>query len=185
MKRLNRILAAASLALAAGWSGNVAAENSQAWSDISAGTAMAYCLAKHTGVKAEPDGYTSDGFEVAQSGIIGAVRRNFVLNRPLQAPGSADDGANQTCSQACAQLGSFYGPSLAGAALKYRSEGSQPAESGIGDHASIAMRDYDYYLGETVVAGFWTRPQNFQTEDVAQADHCCCQAVDAPTPANP
>jgi hypothetical protein len=155
------------------------ADNSQGWSDISAGTAMAYCLAKHTGVKAGPDGYSADGFELAQSGIIGSVRRNFVLNRPMQAPGSSDAGAQQTCSQACAQLGGLYGPSLEGVVLKYRAEGTEPVASGIGDHASLAMRDYDFNLGETVVSGFWTRPQNYQNEDVAQADHCCCQAVDA------
>jgi hypothetical protein len=179
MNRSNTILAAAGFALAAGWTGNAAAENSQAWSDLSAATATAYCLAKHTGVKAEPDGYSADGFEVSTSVLVGSVRRNFIMNRPLQSPGSTDEGQPQTCNQACAQAGGLYGPGLEGVVLKYRPEGSEAVPSGIGDHASLAMRDYDFYLGETVVSGFWTRPQNYQNEDVAQADHCCCQALPA------
>lgn len=180
MKYTNFVLTSAAIALSLGVIKQASAENSQAWSDISAATATAYCLAKHTGVKAQADGYTADGFEVAQSGIVGSIRRNFVLNRPLQAPGSTDEGAKQTCNQACKQLGNFYGPSINGVELKYRAEGSEPVASGIGDHASLAMRDYDYYSGQIVVSGFWTRPQNYQNDDVAQADHCCCQALSAP-----
>ena len=123
------------------------ADNSQGWSGISAGTAMAYCLAKHTGVKAGPDGYSSDGFEVAQSGIIGSVRRNFVLNRPLQAPGSTEQALNKPAARLARNLEVFTARHWRGAALQYRAEGSEPVASGIGDHASLAMRDYDFISG--------------------------------------
>jgi hypothetical protein len=156
-------------------------EFSQSWSDLSASTATAYCLAKHTGVKPGPDGYSADGFEVSTSFAVGSVRRNFVLNRPPQTLGMDDAGKDQTCEQACAQLGNFYQPAYTGSSLKYRPQGTIAVSSGIGDHAQLAMRDHDFYTQGRVISGFLTRPQNYQNEDVAQADHCCCQVVPAPT----
>jgi hypothetical protein len=171
------IIAAAGFLLAAGSANAALAEVSQDWSDISAGTATAYCLAKHTGVAAGPGGYSADGFEVSTSFAVGAVRRNFVYDRPPQVEGSVDTGAKQTCQQACAQLGKTFEPEFVGVALTYAPGGSTPQVSGIGEHAQVAMFDYDYYKDQRVVSGFWTRPQNTHDEDVAQADHCCCHAV--------
>jgi Tectonin domain len=59
MKRSNRLVAA-SFAFVAGWAGNVSAENSQAWPDVSA--TAAYC---QTGT----GGDNSRSFEAAQCGI--------------------------------------------------------------------------------------------------------------------
>ena len=177
MKLTHPKTAAAAIALVAVSSLSAFAQSSQDWSDISAATAAAYCLAKHTGVAAGPDGFSSDGFEVSTSVVVGAVRRNYVFQRPTQVPGSVDAGQGQTCEQACAQMGKTYEPGLVGAALTYAPGGGTPRVSGIGDHASIAMFDYDYYKDKTVVSGFWTRPQNYHDADVAQADHCCCHAV--------
>ena len=168
MKRSIFHAALAGFAMAAGLAAAAEAQEfSQAWSDMSAATATAYCLAKHTGVKAGPDGYSADGFKVSTSFAVGSARRNFILNRPPQAVGSQDKGGSQTCARACAQLGSFYAPAYAGTALKFRPESSEPAASGIGDHASIAMRDHDFYTNERIVSGFLTRPQNYQESDVA------------------
>jgi hypothetical protein len=170
------IIAAAGLFVAAA-SATTALAGANDWSDISAGTATAYCLAKHTGVAAGPNGYSADGFEVATGYFVGAVRRNYVFDRPMQSPGAPDAGQGQSCEQACAQMGKLES-ALVGSALKYAPGGATPEASGLGDHASIAMFDYDYYKDKSVVSGFWVRPQTFESEDVAQADHCCCQLGD-------
>jgi hypothetical protein len=182
VKKSTKLIAAAGFLIAMGSFPAALAQSGEDWSDISAATAAAYCLAKHTGVKAGPDGYSEDGFEISSSVLVGAVRRNFVYQRPTQVPGSVDAGLTQTCQQACTQMGKRYEPALVGAALKYAPGGSTLQASGIGDHASIAFMDYDYYKDKTVVSGFWARPQNYHEFDpnegsVAQADHCCCHAV--------
>ena len=177
--------AMAGFALLAALAGPALAQESQGHSDISAGTATAYCLAKHTGVTAGTDGYSAEGFEVASSAIVGSVRRNFVSkrNKPANA-GEFNTSALQTCPQACAQAAiPTYAPSLVGVELKYRPEGSAPMPSGIGDHEALALYDWELREDwERVVSGFWAWPQG-ALGDGGEHDSCCCQVVNAPTEA--
>ncbi len=150
------------------------------WSDTSTtGAAMGYCLAKHpyqtlyTGRSYTPDGYEI----VASPGVVGAVRRNFVYDRTTDA--SDEGNSNNSCAKACSEFGKFYGPTYQGAPLhqKVGAKGGALISSGIGDMASLAVKDQDYYLGNQAVAGIWSRGNTWHESDVAQSDFCCCQAT--------
>ena len=147
---------------------------SPTWSaEATTGAAMGYCLAKHPYQTVHTGTYTPDGFEiVASPGVVGAVRRNFVYDRTTPA---VDQGARNSCKTACAQFGLLYGPTYKGYALKQKVAGGALITSGIGDMAALAMSDTDYYLGEEVTAGIWSRGNTWHESDVAQADFCCCQ----------
>ncbi|MFL9449590.1 hypothetical protein AB0758_00360 [Tolypothrix bouteillei VB521301_2] len=141
------------------------------WSDYTTATAGAYCLAKHPYLT-NYTGFTPDGFEVATApGLVGAVRRNFVYDRSSS---TLDQGNAQTCAQACGEFGKFYAPSYKGKSLTQK-VGTTTIASGLGDIASLAVQDKDFYLDKTVIAGIWARPSTYQEADVAQADFCCCQ----------
>jgi hypothetical protein len=144
------------------------------WSaEATTGAAMGYCLAKHPYQTIHAGIYTPDGFEiVAPPGVVGAVRRNFVYDRTMP---SVDQGAKNSCKAACAQFGRLYGPTYKGYALRQLVAGGGVITSGIGDMASLAMSDNDYYLSEEVTAGIWSRGNTWHESDVAQADFCCCQ----------
>jgi putative flippase GtrA len=143
------------------------------WSDYTTATAAAYCLAKHPYRTTYTGLYTPDGYEIAAApGIVGAVRRNFVFNRTSTL---TDQGNGQTCAQACGEFGKLYGASLTGKSLTQK-VGTTTFASGIGDIAALAVKDNDFSLSTTVVAGIWSRSNTFQESDVAQADFCCCQA---------
>ncbi|MUG99168.1 hypothetical protein F7734_45510 [Scytonema sp. UIC 10036] len=143
------------------------------WSDYTTATAEAYCLAKHPYRTNYTGTFTPDGFEIATApGLVGAVRRNFVYDRGST---TLDRGNEQTCSQACGEFGKFY-PTSKGKSLTQK-VGERTFASGIGDIASLAVQDKDFYLDKTIIAGIWARSSTFQEEDVAQADFCCCQAT--------
>jgi len=145
------------------------------WSaEATTGAAMGYCLAKHPYQTIHTGTYTPDGYEiVAPPGVVGAVRRNFVYDRTLP---KVDQGVKNSCKQACAQFGKLYGPTYTGYALRQKVAGGSLITSGIGDMASLAMSDNDYYLSEEVTAGIWSRGNTWHESDVAQSDFCCCQA---------
>lgn len=144
--------------------------------------AAAYCMAKHPYLhlqkRATADGYTREGYELVGSpGVVGAVRRNFVHDRGSDA---SDEGSQQTCSQACEQMGKFYGPTMIGKALHQKyGDGSGLIESGLGDIGAMAFQDLDFYMSppKLVTAGMISRGNTWQNSDVAQADYCCCQVV--------
>ena len=158
--------------------------SSNSWSDITTGAAMGYCLAKHPyqsfdpGTPYQGGRYTRDGYEmVSTPGIVGAVRRNFIFDRATLIE---DEGQknNRSCKEACAEFCKQYGPAYKGAPLRQRVNGKpDPLNSGIGDMASLAMPDRDFYLNQRVFAGIWSRANTFHESDVAQADLCCCQCV--------
>ncbi|MHC5729046.1 MAG: hypothetical protein ACYT04_56335 [Nostoc sp.] len=148
-----------------------AAPATTGWSDYTTATAAAYCLAKHPYQTNYSGTFTPDGYEIAVSpGLVGAVRRNFVFDRTL----NTDQGNGQTCSQACGEFGKFYSPSYTGKSLSQK-VGQTTFASGLGDIASLAVKDNDFYLNTQVVAGIWARSSTYQEADVAQADFCCCQ----------
>ncbi|NMG18326.1 hypothetical protein [Brasilonema bromeliae] len=150
-----------------------AAPATAGWSDYTTATAGAYCLAKHPYLTSySGTTFTPDGFEIATApGLVGAVRRNFVYDRSSS---TTDQGNGQTCAQACGEFGKFYSPSYKGKSLTQK-VGQTTIASGLGDIASLAVQDKDFYLDKTVVAGIWARPSTYQEADVAQADFCCCQ----------
>ncbi|MEY4591019.1 MAG: hypothetical protein RL497_3095 [Pseudomonadota bacterium] len=142
--------------------------------DATAGAAMGYCLAKHPYQTIHTGTFTPDGYEiVAPPGIVGAVRRNFVYNRTTL---EVDKGAGNSCKRACAQFGKFYGPTYTGSPLRQQIADGGIINSGIGDMASLAIPDQDFYSGEKVIAGIWSRGNTWHESDVAQSDYCCCQA---------
>lgn len=156
------------------------------WSDTTTtGAAMGYCLAKHpyqtiySGRTFTPDGYEI----VASPGVVGAVRRNFIDDRSTD--GTDEGNANSTCKQACSEFGKMYAPYV-GTPLRQKvgAGGKTIINSGIGDMASLAVKDRDFYLSTEAVAGVWSRGNTWHESDVAQSDFCCCQAV-APTGATP
>ncbi len=148
------------------------------WSaDASAATAAAYCMAKHpyNYLTSQISGkYTKDGFElVASPGVVGAVRRNFVYDRTTD---TYDEGAKQTCAQACAQFGKGWG--LAGKSLRQKiGDGTVFIASGLGDLGALVMRDQDSYFGGQTTALIGSRANTYHESDVAQADYCCCHAM--------
>ena len=145
---------------------------SDTWSGVTAGAAAGYCLAKHPYQSNTPGLYTSDGYEKVRSpGVVGAVRRNYVSGRTTTA---TDAGVNQTCAQACRELGKGYEPAYQGRALRQQVSGGTLITSGIGDMASMATPDHDFYTGLKTVAGILSRANTFHESDVAQADYCCC-----------
>jgi len=156
------------------------------WSDTTTtGAAMGYCLAKHpyqTIYAGRP--FTPDGYEIVGSpGIVGAVRRNFVYDRST---GTSDEGnANSSCKQACFEFGKMYSP-YTGVPLRQKvgPGGRTTINSGIGDMASLAVKDRDFYLITDAVAGVWSRGNTWHESDVAQSDYCCCHAI-APRGAKP
>lgn len=149
----------------------------QTWSEQTTAAAMGYCLARHPYIARSPKNpFTAEGFEIlASPGVLGAVRRNYVFQRKGAAVGLPDSGQNQTCAQACSQFGLNYGSATAGRPLMFRDKVGNVMADGIGDMASLAYRDFDYYNNDNVIAGMWGRPLNFHESDVAQADFCCCQ----------
>lgn len=162
----------------AGASGNIAPNS---WDHMTAAAATGYCLAKHpyqyllTGIDATPEyprGFTPDGYELVPSpGVVGAVRRNFVNSRSTTV---IDEGASNSCSQACSQFGKGYEPSYRGTSLHQKLNPTTIITSGIGDMAAMAMPDRDFYLGKDVIAGIRSMGNNWHESDVAQADFCCC-----------
>jgi hypothetical protein len=140
--------------------------------------AQGYCLARHPYIAAPAATapYTAEGFEVAASpGIVAAVRRNFVYNRTRPKRGEHDIGQANSCADACQQWGQLYAPSYSGAPLRYRSsDTAPPIANGVGDMASLAQSDWDFYRRKPQVAAITGRPLNFHESDVAQADLCCC-----------
>ncbi|MGB9366447.1 MAG: hypothetical protein WCE79_10575 [Xanthobacteraceae bacterium] len=141
------------------------------WSDYSAAAAIGYCMAVH---RNGPAGGYTNGFEnVAPPGVAGAVRRNFVYGRAALPRPSQDVAAKQTCADACVQWGKAFSGS--GKPL-HTGSAATPVQSGIGDIAATALKDWDFYhpSDPPVVAGISGRPQNYQSADVAQADFCCC-----------
>jgi hypothetical protein len=161
---------------------SIPARADSTFSEISTGAAAGYCLARHPYIAPQPGGvYTAEGFEVVTSpGVAGAVRRNYVFNRrPVDFSTDTDQGGQQTCTQACSQWGLEYG-SQAGKTLRFRANPeSPPVADGVGDMAATAHSDADFYLEKhRVIAGISGRPLNYQEEDVAQADFCCCQLRD-------
>lgn len=145
------------------------------WSaEATTGAAMGYCLAKHPYLTVHTGTYTPDGFEIASPpGIVGTVRRNFVYDRTTL---KLDEGTKNSCKDACAQFGRLYGPSFRGYALTQKVGGGAIITSGVGDMASLAMADNDFYLSTDVTAGIWSRGNTWHESDVAQSDFCCCQA---------
>ena len=145
------------------------------WDDMTTAAAMGYCLASHPYRTVHTGPYTPDGFEiVSPPGVVGAVRRNFVYGRSTE---KKDEGRDNSCRQACYEFGTQYGPSLVGVPLTQQVRGGGVINSGIGDMASLALSDFDFYLNHDVTAGIWSRGNTFHESDVAQADFCCCQAV--------
>jgi len=145
-----------------------------------AAAATGYCLAKHpyqsidkvSGVE-----FTQDGYEfVSTPGIVGATRRNFVYDRSTT---SADEGVKNSCKEACFEFGKIYSGSkpeiLIGTPLRQKISDDTYINSGIGDMASSAVKDWDYYLSQNVVSGIWSRGNTWHESDVAQSDYCCCQ----------
>jgi hypothetical protein len=155
------------------------------WTDQTTAAAMGYCLARHPYIPRDPaNPYTAEGFEILMSpGVLGAVRRNYVFNRGPVSPADPDKGQGQDCTAACRQFGLNYG-TTGGRPLGYRDPSGRVTPDGVGDMASLGVRDNDYYLGGTVIAGMWGRPLNYHESDVAQADFCCCQ-LDAREPPPP
>lgn len=146
------------------------------WSDTTTtAAATGYCLAKHPYQSVYTGDFTPDGYEmVASPGIVGAVRRNFIYDRSTDA---VDEGNGNSCKEACSEFGKLYSPNgpLIGAALRQMIGGGAIINSGIGDMASLAVKDWDFYLGHKVVAGVWSRGNTWHESDIAQADYCCCQ----------
>jgi hypothetical protein len=154
------------------------------WAEEAAGAAAGYCLARHPYIEL-PNGetYTSEGFEVVASpGVAGAVRRNYVFNRPqvdLSQRVPIDVGQEQTCAQACVQWGYEYAgdPKLVAKPLHIRRKpGDQPMPDGVDDMASSAHFDTDFFTYQRrVVAGISGRPGQTSEGVGAQSDFCCCQ----------
>jgi hypothetical protein len=178
----HRIALLSALCAAALASVSATAHADTTWSEISAGAAAGYCLARHPRIAPQGDNiFTSEGFEIlSPPGIAGAVRRNYVFNRaPVDFSPGTDVGGQQTCPQACRQWGLEYGLD-SGKTLRFRASPDGPiVNDGIGDMAATSHHDADFYLQEhRVVAGMSGRPMSFHEEDVAQADFCCCQIRD-------
>jgi hypothetical protein len=145
------------------------------WSGVTAGAAAGYCLAKHPYQTNSTAPYTTDGYEkVATPGIVGAVRRNFVRERTTT---TTDTGLPQTCDMACREMGKDYEPKYQGRALHQDLGNGNLITSGIGDLASNAYPDYDFYVGRPTVAGMVSRGNTYHESDVAQADYCCCHVT--------
>ena len=161
------------------------AQAQQTWSEQTTAAAMGYCLARHPYIPRNPaDPFTAEGFEIlASPGVLGAVRRNYVFQRGNPSVLMLDPGQNQNCTQACRQFGLNYG-TIVGRPLNYRDSAGNLIPDGIGDMASLAYRDFDFYNNQSVIAGMWGRPLNYHQSDVAQADLCCCQ-LDTSTPPPP
>lgn len=148
------------------------------WDHMSTAAATGYCLAKHPyqyllpgiGATAEyPRGFTPDGYELVPSpGVVGAVRRNYVHSRTTE----IDEGASNSCPQACQQFGKYWRGN--GTPLHQKLNETTIITSGIGDMASLAIADRDFYLGLDVIAGIGSRGNTWHESDVAQADFCCC-----------
>jgi hypothetical protein len=148
----------------------------ESWSGVTAGAATGYCLAKHPYLGGAAGSFTDDGYEIAAvPGVVGAIRRNYVYKRT---PGVADEGAAQTCEMACRQFGTGYEPQYQGRALRLR-RGETTIADGIGDMASMAVTDQDFYLNRENVAGIRSMSTNWHEADVAQADFCCCHVAEA------
>ncbi|UJP05535.1 MAG: hypothetical protein LZF61_00710 [Nitrosomonas sp.] len=148
---------------------------SESWSGVTAGAAAGYCLAKHPYQSNTNNSYTDDGYEKAGSpGIVGVVRRNYVHGR---ASTENDAGASQSCEQACREMGKRYEPTLQGKPLHQKLSNGSLIVSGIGDMASDALPDYDFYTGKNNIAGMISRANTYHTQDVAQADFCCCHVI--------
>ena len=143
------------------------------WEHMTAAAAAGYCIANHPYQTIHTGGYTPDGFEIVPPpGIVGAVRRNYIYNRSTT---EKDEGAANSCPQACAQFGKSYEPSYSGFALSQKvGDGKTTISSGIGDLASSAIVDRDFYLDKDVVVGMQSRGNTWHESDVAQADFCCC-----------
>ena len=175
---MKRITLLASLLLATNALGANPPPATAVWSDTTTtGAAMGYCLAKHPYQTIYSGRFTPDGYQiVASPGIVGAVRRNFVYDRSTDA--SDEGNANSTCKQACSEFGKMYSPYV-GAPLRQKvgPGGTTTINSGIGDMASLAVKDRDFYLSADVVAGVWSRGNTWHESDVAQSDYCCCQAI--------
>jgi hypothetical protein len=157
---------------------------SNVWSDAATAAALGYCLARHPRIEppAASAPYLADGFEAPSTPyIVAAVRRNYVHRRgKVKFKKDSDVGAGQTCVQACEQWGKAYA-SLVGVPLRFRSApGAEPEIDGLGDVASLAYLDADFYVKDYVVAAMASRSRTFHDAgDVAQADYCCCQAINA------
>jgi len=155
--------------------------SSPGWA-ASATTAAAtgYCLAKHPYQSIERGPgleFTSDGYEfVSAPGIVGAVRRNFIYDRSTT---DSDEGNANSCKQACFEFGKIYSAAnpeaSTGTTLRQKISEDTYINSGIGDMASLAVKDRDYYLSQKVVSGIWSRGNTWHESDVAQSDYCCCQ----------
>jgi hypothetical protein len=149
-----------------------------AWSGVTAGAAAGYCLAKHPYQSNTADLYTADGYEkVGVPGVVGAVRRNFVRKRSNT---QTDTGGKQSCDMACREFGRDYEPTLQGRALHQNIGDNRLITSGIGDMASLAYPDHDFYLNRPTVAGMASRANTYHENDVAAADYCCCHATMPP-----
>jgi hypothetical protein len=143
------------------------------FTELATAAAAGYCISHHPYGTIETGSYTADGFEiVAPPGVVGAVRRNFVLNRT-----SDDDGASQTCDQACAQFAQGNAPYRGMALHQKVGAAARPTiqTSGIGDIGAMLYIDKQYRTQENVVAGMWSRGNTWHESDVAWADYCCCQ----------
>jgi hypothetical protein len=142
--------------------------------------AMGYCLAKHPYQTLRSNNigsFTRDGYEVVSTpGVVGAVRRNFVFDRSID---TADEGVKNSCKDACSEFGKLY-RGLSGRPLRQKIGASGAViTSGIGDMASLVVKDIDFYLGGQVPAGVWSRGNTWHESDVAQSDFCCCQVTGA------
>jgi hypothetical protein len=71
-------------------------------------------------------------------------------------------------------MGKPYEPTYQGRALRQQMSDGTLITSGIGDMASMALPDHDFYTGRKTVAGMVSRANTYHESDVAQADYCCC-----------
>jgi hypothetical protein len=83
---------------------------------------------------------------------------NFTWSDTSTTDASDDVNSNITCTKTCSEFGKFYGPTYQGVSLhqKVGVKGNTLISSGIGDMASLAVKDQDYYLGNQSVAGIWS-----------------------------
>jgi hypothetical protein len=145
----------------------------------STGAAAGYCLAKHptsTLNSNRVNGYTRDGYEIAgPPGIVGAVKRSFIFDRTTD---TVDEGEQNTCAMACAELGKLYGGGVVGRSLKRKvNDGKTILTSGVGDLGSLVAKDFESYTKTFTPQAAWGWSSSYIEQDVAQSDYCCCQVT--------
>jgi hypothetical protein len=74
-------------------------------------------------------------------------------------------------------MGKQYEPGLEGRPLHQKLSDGTTITSGIGDMASQALPDHDFYTSRKNISGMISRANTFHESDVAQADFCCCNVI--------